>query len=229
MVGGTNKRYDLGRIKKHGVPAILVATPGQLLAHLRNSRIDENTPFAALFKSIQTVAIDEADKLLDMGFSEDICEILSFCPPPDKRQTLLFSATFSQKVNEMVKYACKPDVITIDCVGDKEDPTRQPVPEKVDQSYVTIPMSRVFSAPIEVVANLTDNKKKRNVKIIAFFPTRHHVQLYEDIFNYRLGRRVLAIHKEMPQSTRTSTSDLFRHAKNAVLLTTGRSRKSLWP
>lgn len=70
---------------------IIVATPGKLLSHLNQGYVD--------FSKIEHFILDEADKMLDMGFSEDIERILSFIPK--ERQTLLFSATMPQKIKNL--------------------------------------------------------------------------------------------------------------------------------
>lgn len=74
---------------------ILVATPGRLKDHL------ENTPgFSTRLKGVKVLVLDEADRLLDMGFRRDIEKIIAFIPK--ERQTLLFSATVSEEVYPFV-------------------------------------------------------------------------------------------------------------------------------
>ena len=73
------------------IKQILVATPGRLIDHL------ENTPgFSTRIKGVKVLVLDEADRLLDMGFKRDIEKIISFIPK--ERQTLLFSATVPAEV-----------------------------------------------------------------------------------------------------------------------------------
>jgi ATP-dependent RNA helicase MSS116 len=75
---------------------ILVATPGRLIDHL------ENTPgFATRIKGVKVLVLDEADRLLDMGFKRDIEKIISFIPK--ERQTLLFSATVPAEVSPFLR------------------------------------------------------------------------------------------------------------------------------
>ena len=73
---------------------IVVGTPGKLMSHIINKNINVD--------SIQHLILDEADRMLDMGFYEDICRIISFLP--EKRQNLLFSATMPPKIRDLAKY-----------------------------------------------------------------------------------------------------------------------------
>lgn len=79
---------------------IIVATPGKLLSHLNQGYVD--------FSKIEHFILDEADKMLDMGFSEDIERILSFIPK--ERQTLLFSATMPQKIKNLAAKILKEPI-----------------------------------------------------------------------------------------------------------------------
>jgi superfamily II DNA/RNA helicase len=79
---------------------IIVATPGKLLSHLNQGYVD--------FSKIEHFILDEADKMLDMGFSEDIERILSFIPK--ERQTLLFSATMPQKIKNLAAKILKDPI-----------------------------------------------------------------------------------------------------------------------
>lgn len=115
-VGGTNKNADLRSFR--GYTPIVVATPGRLLDHL------QNTPgLAKRMSHLDTLILDEADQLLDMGFRPDIERILSLLQPShQKRQTLLFSATIPPQVNEIAKIALRPKYNFVDTVGGGEGP-----------------------------------------------------------------------------------------------------------
>ena len=75
------------------VPDLLVGTPGRLL--------DYEQQGATTFRDVEILVIDEADRMFDMGFIRDLRQILRRCPPYNKRQTLLFSATLSLRVMEL--------------------------------------------------------------------------------------------------------------------------------
>lgn len=238
MIGGTNAKHDMDKLTQQGLPTVLVATPGRLLSHLKDSHIGD-APFSTCLDSLRILVIDEADTMLAMGFRESLTEILSYCPPPEQRQTMLFSATL-EDATDLARRATKPDYVLVDCVAASEETDsieQSAIPVEVNQSYVLVPESRLFSSPIEILAQLVNPAKRRERKksqrnnmqrkILAFFPTINQVRLYESILNNRLGRRVFAIHSEMDQSARRSVRNLFQHSHNAILLTTDVSARGL--
>src|SRR6266542_1971449 len=85
--------YRLQRDAVRAVPDLLVGTPGRLIDYERQG--------ATTFKDIEVLVIDEADRMFDMGFIRDLRRILRRCPPYDRRQTLLFSATLTPRVMEL--------------------------------------------------------------------------------------------------------------------------------
>ena len=72
---------------------VVIATPGRLISHLMNSRVD--------LSHVDYLILDEADRMLDMGFYDDIMQIVSYMPK--SRQTLMFSATLPPKIRQMAK------------------------------------------------------------------------------------------------------------------------------
>src|SRR3546814_1058121 len=91
MFGGVNINPQISALRK---PLdILVATPGRLLDHAQQKTVD--------LSGVEILVLDEADRMLDMGFIRDIRRILALLPK--KRQNLLFSATFSDEVRELSK------------------------------------------------------------------------------------------------------------------------------
>ncbi len=102
IYGGQDINRQIRALKTK--PQIIVATPGRLMDHMRRKliRLDQ----------ISTVVLDEADEMLNMGFREDIEHILS--QVPDNRQTMLFSATMPQPIQELARnYMQKPEFISI--------------------------------------------------------------------------------------------------------------------
>ncbi len=93
--GGNGSEWEQEKIALTQGNSIIVATPGKLIAHLRMGYVK--------FDSIRHLILDEADRMLDMGFHEDIQKIISHLPK--KRQTLMFSATMPPKIRELAKQA----------------------------------------------------------------------------------------------------------------------------
>jgi superfamily II DNA/RNA helicase len=102
--GGSGKDWDEQKdALKEGMD-IIVATPGKLLSHIAQGYVD--------FSKVKHLVLDEADKMLDMGFTDDLMQIISNLP--EKRQTLLFSATMAPKIRELAKKILKdPEEITL--------------------------------------------------------------------------------------------------------------------
>ena len=102
--GGDGKSWDEQKEALKDGTDIIVATPGKLLSHIAQGYVD--------FSKVQHLVLDEADKMLDMGFSDDLLSIISNLPK--ERQTLLFSATMPSKIRELAKRILKdPEEITL--------------------------------------------------------------------------------------------------------------------
>jgi ATP-independent RNA helicase DbpA len=114
LTGGQPAREQLAGLRM-GVH-IVVGTPGRVLDHLRRQSLD--------LSACQTVVLDEADRMLDMGFEEEMRELLVALPSP--RQTVLFSATFPDSIEELsAAYQTKPERVTV------EDDTQQDIRQLV--------------------------------------------------------------------------------------------------
>jgi len=94
------KSMDM-QIKSFGQVNVVVATPGRLMDHIRRNNID--------LRHVNTLVLDEADRMLDMGFIDDIRFILRFIPT--QRQTLLFSATFSDEIRRIINNYMKNPIL----------------------------------------------------------------------------------------------------------------------
>jgi len=91
-IGGNNRRQEQEKLSK-GVN-ILVATPGRLLDHLQNSK-------DFVFKNLKSLIIDEADRILEIGFEDEMRQIIKILPNSKERQSMLFSATQTTKVEDL--------------------------------------------------------------------------------------------------------------------------------
>ena len=99
VMGGANRKAEAEKLAR-GVN-LLVATPGRLLDHL------QNTP-GFVFKNIRSFVIDEADRILEVGFEDEMRQIVKLLPK-DERQTMLFSATQTTNVKDLARVSLKPD------------------------------------------------------------------------------------------------------------------------
>lgn len=205
VFGGIPKARDVKRMEAE-IPNILVGTPGRLLDHL-DSTILHGTHFRDYVDQVQTLVLDEMDRLLDMGFREDIREIVSLLPK--QRQILLFSATMPDNVKHMIEQIVRSDYTLVD---DPHTHTSQ----KIQQSYVVLPSDRLVIGVAQIILNFM---KAPRHKILVFFPTTSQVTYFSDLFNIGFARRVLDIHSKKDQTTREITSEQFRYAEQAVMFT----------
>jgi ATP-dependent RNA helicase MSS116 len=131
LVGGVDVSRDVRALTSKPFD-IIVATPGRLLMHLEDS-----PGVARRLASVKFLVLDEADRLLDMGFKRDINKISSYLPsssPSENkkaRQTLLFSATFSDEIKEVVSKFLRKQYSVIDTVGQEVEQTHQHVSQKI--------------------------------------------------------------------------------------------------
>lgn len=194
LVGGTNMKKDV-RLLNEGPVAILVASPGRLLDHL------ENTPgISERLGQTQTVILDEADNLLDMGFKPTIDKIFQFLPSTDARQTLLFSATVPPAVQQVAKYVLRRDYEVVDTVGEV---VASQTHVHVKQEVATVTMDDVIPAVVSMLQR--EINKGGNYKIIVFFSTARVTGYMAGLFE-KLQCPVLEIHSRKSQSARIKTS-----------------------
>ena len=220
IYGGSSKQEDINRFSSQ-LPTILVATPGRLKDHLAKTKLRGGKPFIDTLQNLQILIMDETDRLLDMGFRQDIQDILSCLPR--KRQTLLFSATLPPNVRSMISLATNNgEYELVDCILD-EDPATH-TNEQTEQKHIVLPAERFWTGTMELLLELMEEKK---AKIMVFFPMTSLVQLYASIFNMRFGRRVLELHGRMHQRERSTISRRFRNSSKGILFTSDVSARGV--
>ncbi|WP_370407509.1 DEAD/DEAH box helicase [Tenacibaculum dicentrarchi] len=175
---------------------ILVATPGRLL--------DLHDQKAVSFKRIDVLILDEADRMLDMGFVRDINKIISFMP--EKRQNLMFSATFSTEIKRLASGILRNPVSV---EAEPENSTA----EKVAQKVYTVDKGK----KTEVVINLI--KDGNWSQVLIFTRTKHGAnKLTEKLI--KSGISAAAIHGNKSQGARTKALANFKNNTNRVLVAT---------
>jgi ATP-dependent RNA helicase DDX18/HAS1 len=204
-MGGANRQTEAQKLSK-GIN-VLVATPGRLLDHL------QNTP-DFLFKNLQCLVIDEADRILDIGFEEEMKQIINLLPK--RRQTMLFSATTTQKTEALTRLALKkePFYVGVDDVTDKA------TVEGLEQGYVVCPSEKRF------LLLFTFLKKNRKKKIMVFFSSCLSVKFHHELLNY-IDLPVMSIHGKQKQTKRTTTFFQFCNAETGILLCTDVAARGL--
>jgi len=180
---------------------------GRLLDHL------QNTP-EFLYKNLQCLVIDEADRCLDVGFEEEMKQIIHLLPK--RRQTMLFSATLTSKIDTLAKIALKHDPVY---VGVDEEQTAATV-EGLEQGYVIVPSDKRF------LLLFTFLKKNRNRKLMVFFSSCKSVKFHSELLNY-IDLPVMCIHGQQTQTKRTTTFFKFCNADQGILLCTSVAARGL--
>ncbi|XP_013775896.1 ATP-dependent RNA helicase HAS1-like isoform X2 [Limulus polyphemus] len=205
VMGGTNRQSEAQKLSK-GVN-ILIATPGRLLDHL------QNTP-KFLYKNLQCLIIDEADRILDIGFEEELKQIIKILPK--RRQTMLFSATLTKKTDDLIKLALKKEPM---CIG-IEDIKEKATVEGLEQGYVVCPSEKRF------LLLFTFLKKNRKKKVMVFFSSCMSVKFHHELLNY-IDLSVMSIHGKQKQTKRTTTFFQFCNAESGILLCTDVAARGL--
>ncbi|KAJ1259224.1 hypothetical protein BS78_10G138000 [Paspalum vaginatum] len=212
VIGGT--RMALEQKRMHTNPSqILVATPGRLRDHM------ENTPgFATRLMGVKVLILDEADRLLDMGFRSDIEKIVSALPK--QRQTLLFSATVPDEVRQVCHIAMKRDLEFVNTVQEGSEETHS----QVKQMHLIAPLDTQFSI---LYGLLTDHISENvDYKVIVFCTTAKVTSLVAELLS-ELKLNVREIHSRKPQSYRTRTSKEFKESKGLILVSSDVSARGV--
>lgn len=220
VFGGTSKVGDYRALERR-IPNILVGTPGRLIDHIEQTTI-RGRPFKKYLDQVSTVVLDETDRLLDMGFRDDISRILQSLPHRG-RQTLLFSATIPSGVKTILRQNLSPDFTTVDCVQD-HDPASH-TNEKVVQNCVLLGNDDTVRGTVDLIMGLI--RESNENKIIVFFPTSQMVIFFSKLFRNHLHQNVLEIHAKKSQDQRTSASNKYRKMKGGVMFTSDVSARGV--
>jgi ATP-dependent RNA helicase DeaD len=185
---------------------VVVATPGRALDHIRRRTLKPQT--------LETIILDEADEMLDMGFAEDIEAILS--DTPGDRQTVLFSATMPPRINKIVgNHLNNP--VRIQLGGERHAPGEAP---KVRQSAYIVPRAHKPAA----LGRLLDLESP--TAAIVFCRTRDEVDTLTETLNGR-GYRAEALHGGMTQEQRTRSIGRLKAGTIELLVATDVAARGL--
>ncbi|KAL6916671.1 hypothetical protein FSHL1_008119 [Fusarium sambucinum] len=210
VMGGTNKDREERAIM--GGCEILIATPGRLLDHMSSEDIRH------CMRHVDTLVLDEADRLLDMGFLKDLRSIVRQLPnkADTDRQGMLFSATIAPHVKQVAELVCSPQYKFISTIPAGEVNTH----ERVPQFLVKVPtFSDVAPAMVGVVRE--EATRGQNFKAILFATTAAIADFYHSILEATPGLPpVTVLHSRMAQNKRTRITNDYRTARSAILVAT---------
>jgi ATP-dependent RNA helicase DDX18/HAS1 len=205
VIGGANRRAEAEKLSK-GVN-LLIATPGRLLDHL------QNTPF--VFKNLRSLIIDEADRILEIGFEDEMRQIIKILPK-DERQSMLFSATQTTKVEDLARISLRPGPLYINVDEEKQFSTV----EGLEQGYVLCDADKRFLLLFSFL------KKMQKKKVIVFVSSCNCVKYYSELLNY-IDLQVLDLHGKQKQQKRTNTFFEFCNATTGTLICTDVAARGL--
>jgi len=200
LCGGSAFGPQLGSLR-HGAH-IVVGTPGRILKHLKKETLS--------LEDLDMLVLDEADRMLDMGFSEEINEVLSFAPK--KRQTLLFSATYTDDILDVSK-EIQQDAISVKTTSVESA-------NKITEYFYEVGHGK----KIDTLINIFSNFKPQNV--IVFCNTKLEA---DEIASTLQAKKIdaLAIHGDLEQYERNDVLVQFANKSSRVLVATDVAARGL--
>ncbi|GJJ68339.1 ATP-dependent RNA helicase DDX27 [Entomortierella parvispora] len=204
-VGGLSRNAQ--EIQLRTRPDVLIATPGRLIDHILNSR-------SFTLDHIDILIMDEADRMLEDGFSAELTEIVKACP--QNRQTMLFSATMTDNVDELIRMSLnRPVRLQID--------SSNATAARLVQEFVRIRQHREEDRPAVLLALCSRTFKRR---VIIFFRSKAAAHQMKIIFGL-MGLRSAELHGNLTQEQRLASLEEFRDERVDFLLATDLASRGL--
>ncbi|KAK9520006.1 hypothetical protein VZT92_022693 [Zoarces viviparus] len=205
IIGGKDLESESEQIHRTN---IVICTPGRLLQHM-----DETATFHA--SDLHMLVLDEADRILDMGFADTLNAIVENLPK--SRQTLLFSATQTKSVKDLARLSLKdPEYVWV------HEKAKFSTPATLEQSYVVCELHQKVNMLYSFI------RSHLRKKIIVFFACCKEVQyLFRVLCRLRPGMPILALHGKQQQMKRVDVYNDFLRKQNAVLFATDIAARGL--
>ncbi|CAK7346166.1 unnamed protein product [Dovyalis caffra] len=205
VVGGLSLKVQESALRS--LPDIVVATPGRMIDHLRNSMSVDLDDLAVLI-------LDEADRLLELGFSTEIQELVRICPK--RRQTMLFSATMTEEVDELIKLSLtKPLRLSA-------DPTAKR-PATLTEEVLRVRRMREVNQEAVLLTLCSKTFKSR---VIVFSGTKQAAHRLKILFGLA-GFKAAELHGNLTQAQRLDALELFRKQEVDFLIATDVAARGL--
>ncbi|HEX7331644.1 MAG TPA: DEAD/DEAH box helicase [Pyrinomonadaceae bacterium] len=202
-IGGANIRSQLAQLRRGA--AVLIATPGRLLDLTERGAVNLST--------IEVLVLDEADRMLDMGFLPAIRRVLSLLPA--KRQTLLFSATMSSSIEQLARSTMKdPKLVEVS--------TRGRAATLVEQIAYQVPLE----SKTTILLELLEKESGRFERVLIFTRTRRGAERLSHLLQAR-DHRVKRIHADRTQPQREEALRAFSEGRARVLVATDIAARGL--
>jgi ATP-dependent RNA helicase RhlE len=203
VMGGTNLRTQVAELRRGA--SVVIATPGRLLDLTERGAIN--------FSQIEVLVLDEADRMLDMGFLPAIRRILALLPA--KRQTLLFSATMSSDIEQLARSTMKqPKLVEVSRRGSAAT--------LVEQTAYLV----ALESKTALLLALLEKESQQFERVLIFTRTRRGAERISHILEAR-DHRVNRIHADRTQSQRETALRDFRNGRARVLVATDIAARGL--
>ncbi|RPB14162.1 DEAD-domain-containing protein [Morchella conica CCBAS932] len=198
VIGGKSAKEEREALHKMN---IVVCTPGRMLQHLDQT-------FGLNVDNVQLLVLDEADRILDMGFRATVDAIVANLPRT--RQTLLFSATQTRNVGELARLGLKDaEYVAVHEAAEAATPAR------LEQFYMVVPLQEKLDTLFAFLRN------HLQAKIIVFMTSCKQVRfVYETFRQLHIGLPLLHLHGKQKQTARAEVTARFAAAKNGCLFAT---------
>ncbi|KAJ3039876.1 nucleolar DEAD-box protein required for synthesis of 60S ribosomal subunit [Rhizophlyctis rosea] len=204
-VGGLPTKVQEAELRKR--PDIVIATPGRLIDHIHNSH-------SFTLDSIEILIMDEADRMLEDGFAAELNEIIK--NTPKTRQTMLFSATMTDNVDDLIKLSLnRPVRLFIDRTTS--------LTTKLVQEFIRVRSHREESRPAILAALCSRTYKHETIVFFRSKAAAHHMKI---LFGF-LGLKAAELHGNLTQLQRLEALELFRDRKVDFLLATDLASRGL--
>lgn len=205
VVGGLSSKVQEAALRS--MPDIVVATPGRIIDHLRNSQ-------SVGLEDLAVLILDEADRLLELGFSSEIQELIRLCPK--RRQTMLFSATMTEEVDQLVMLSLNKPVRL------QADPSTKR-PATLTEEIIRIRGMREANQEAVLLALCSKTFTK---KVIVFSGTKQAAHRLKIIFGLA-GLIAAELHGNLTQVQRLDALELFRKQQVEFLIATDVAARGL--
>lgn len=198
VIGGKSLREEQDALARMN---IVVCTPGRILQHLSQTA-------AFNVDNLRMLVLDEADRILDMGFQKDVDAIVDYLPKD--RQTMLFSATQTKRVSDLARLSLsEPEYVSV------HETASTATPKTLQQNYVITPLPE----KLDTLWSFIQSAKKS--KILVFLSSAKQVRfVFESFRHMQPGIPLLHLHGRQKETTRLETTQKFSTAKHSCLFAT---------
>ena len=207
-VGGLSLKLQESQLKSR--PDIVIATPGRLIDHVRNS-------LNFSLDNLDILIMDEADRMLEDGFKDELDEIVNHCPK--NRQTMLFSATMTDKVDELVRLSLnKPVRLFVD--------PKKSTSKRLTQEFVRVRSNDANDIKQRTAALISLCKRTFRQRVIIFFRSKvlaHRMRIAFGLLNLKADE----LHGDLSQEQRLNALEKFKNEKCDYLLATDLASRGL--